>query len=65
MSVVNLGLLTREAFAVYLRHLTPGGIIACNITNDTLDLRPAWLMEALPRWLAEAVPEEPVRFLER
>lgn len=33
-------LLTREAFALYLEHLAPGGIIAVNITNRHLDLVP-------------------------
>jgi SAM-dependent methyltransferase len=31
-------LLTREAFALYLRKLTPGGIIAMNVSNRYLDL---------------------------
>ncbi|MBX3438562.1 MAG: fused MFS/spermidine synthase, partial [Planctomycetaceae bacterium] len=33
-------LLTREAFAEYLRHLTPEGIIAIHISNLHFDLRP-------------------------
>jgi hypothetical protein len=33
-------LLTREAFEVYLRHLTPGGLIAVHISNRHLDLTP-------------------------
>jgi SAM-dependent methyltransferase len=33
-------LLTREAFQLYLRHLKPGGVIAVNIANRHLDLRP-------------------------
>jgi protein-L-isoaspartate O-methyltransferase len=33
-------LLTREAFAVYLRHLAAGGVIAAHITNKYLDLAP-------------------------
>jgi hypothetical protein len=38
---VPVHLLTREAFAVYLRHLhTPTGILAIHITNAYLDLRP-------------------------
>ena len=31
-------LLTREALAVYLRHLAPNGILAVNVTNRALDL---------------------------
>lgn len=37
---VPVHLLTREAFALYLRHLKPGGVVAVNITNSHLDLRP-------------------------
>ena len=33
-------LLTREAFAVYERHLRPGGVIALHVTNRYLDLEP-------------------------
>ena len=33
-------LLTREAFAIYLRHLKPDGAIIVNISNRYLDLRP-------------------------
>jgi protein-L-isoaspartate O-methyltransferase len=36
-------LVTREAFAVYLRHLRPDGILAVNITNRQLDLAPVIL----------------------
>ena len=31
-------LLTAEAFDLYVQHLTPGGILALNITNFHLDL---------------------------
>ncbi len=33
-------LLTKEAFELYRRHLKPDGVIAANITNSHLDLRP-------------------------
>jgi SAM-dependent methyltransferase len=33
-------LLTREAMVTYVRHLKPGGILAVNISNRYLDLRP-------------------------
>ncbi len=33
-------LLTKEAFAIYLRHLRAGGVIAVNITNRHLNLAP-------------------------
>ncbi len=37
---VPVHLITREAFDVYLRHLKPGGILAVNISNRYLDLKP-------------------------
>lgn len=37
---VPVHLLTREAFAVYLRHLKPDGIIVVHITNHYLNLAP-------------------------
>jgi hypothetical protein len=35
-------LVTKEAFALYLEHLTPDGIIAAHITNLHLDLQPVF-----------------------
>jgi SAM-dependent methyltransferase len=37
---VPVHLLTREAFAIYLRHLKPGGVLSVNITNRYLNLEP-------------------------
>ncbi len=37
---VPVHLITREAFRTYFRHLKPDGILAVNITNNYLDLRP-------------------------
>jgi SAM-dependent methyltransferase len=37
---VPVHLITREAFRTYFRHLKPGGILAVNVTNSYLDLRP-------------------------
>jgi len=37
---VPVHLLTREAFALYLKHLAPDGILAVNISNRHLDLLP-------------------------
>ena len=37
---IPVHLLTREAFAVYLEHLAPGGVVAVNISNRHLDLTP-------------------------
>lgn len=44
---IPVHLLTREAMALYLRHLRPGGIIAVHISNRHLDLRP--VVEGLAR----------------
>ncbi len=37
---VPVHLITREAFELYFRRLKPGGILAVNITNKYLDLKP-------------------------
>lgn len=37
---VPVHLLTREAFAIYLKHLSPDGILAVNVSNRHLDLLP-------------------------
>jgi len=37
---IPVHLLTREAFAIYLRRLRPGGVIAVHISNRYLDLEP-------------------------
>jgi len=37
---IPVHLLTREAFAVYLRHLKPEGILAVHVSNQYLDLAP-------------------------
>lgn len=37
---VPIHLLTREAFALYFKHLKPDGVLAVHITNRFLDLRP-------------------------
>jgi hypothetical protein len=37
---IPVHLLTREAFALYRRHLAPGGVLAVHVTNRHLDLRP-------------------------
>jgi spermidine synthase len=44
---VPVHLITREAFRTYLRHLKPGGILAVNVSNKYLDLRP--VMERVAR----------------
>lgn len=37
---IPVHLITREAFEVYLQHLAPGGILAIDITNKHIDLKP-------------------------
>jgi SAM-dependent methyltransferase len=46
---IPVHLLTAEAFAVYFRHLQPGGILAVHISNRYLDLKPV-LKEAATRF---------------
>jgi hypothetical protein len=38
---IPVHLLTQEAFAVYLRHVEPSGVIAFHVSNQFLDLAPA------------------------
>lgn len=65
---VPVHLITREAFRAYRRHLRPGGILAVNITNRYLDLRP--VMAAAAREMGrvaveysyDAPEEEPMCF---
>jgi len=37
---IPVHLLTREAFALYFRHLQPGGVLAVHVSNTHLDLAP-------------------------
>ncbi len=37
---VPVHLITREALQIYFRHLKPGGLLALNVSNNYLDLRP-------------------------
>lgn len=39
---IPVHLVTKEAFALYLEHLAPGGVIAAHITNLHLDLQPVF-----------------------
>jgi hypothetical protein len=39
-------LLTAEAFALYRRHLAPGGVIAVNVTNSFVDIQPVVAQQA-------------------
>jgi len=48
---IPIHLLTREAFALYLEHLQPGGILALHITNYHFDFSP--VIRALARELGK------------
>lgn len=48
---IPVHLLTREALALYRRHLTPGGILAFHISNQYLDLAPVLARLAQPRMM--------------
>ncbi len=52
---IPVHLLTREAFALYLRHLAPGGYLAVHISNHYLDLQPVVRAAALDLGLAARV----------
>lgn len=43
---IPVHLLTREAFALYFRHLKPTGVLAVHVSNKYLELRPVVRMEA-------------------
>jgi SAM-dependent methyltransferase len=43
---IPVHLLTREAFALYFRHLQPGGVLAVHISNKYLDLEPVVALAA-------------------
>jgi len=45
---IPVHLLTKEAFALYLRHLKPSGILAVHVSNQFLDLAP--VVEQLARF---------------
>jgi SAM-dependent methyltransferase len=51
---IPVHLLTKEAVALYLRHLNPNGVLAFHVSNDFLDLAP------VVRQLADAVDYQAV-----
>ena len=58
---IPVHLLTRQAFATYLAHLRPGGVIAIHISNRYLDLQPVVERLAAEFGLATAcISDEPV-----
>ena len=42
MTSIPVHLVTKEAFALYLEHLAPNGVIAAHISNRHLDLQPVF-----------------------
>jgi spermidine synthase len=53
---IPMHLLTREALALYLRKLAPGGRLLFHISSRTLDLRPGWPALAAHAATCEALP---------
>ena len=50
-------LLTREAFTIYLQHLRPNGVVAINVSNRVLDLKPLiWSLAESMHLVAIMVP---------
>ena len=58
---IPVHLLTREALDLDLAHLAPGGIVAFNLSNRFLDLRPVARRLAAAGGLALALVEQPLR----
>ena len=56
---IPVHLVTREAFDIYLQNLSPDGLIAANISNSRLDLRPVFWQLAQYYDMAFAVIESP------
>ena len=56
---IPVHLLTREAFQVYLRHLSTNGVLAINISNRSLDLNPVITSLARLFGLAAVVVHDP------
>ena len=55
---IPVHLLTREALAIYLQHLAPGGVVAVHISNRYLDLQPVIAHLADDAGLAMAVIQD-------
>ena len=56
---IPVHLLTKEMFDIYLKHLAPGGILAVNISNRSVDLRPVlWQQAQYDRLKMVLIPGE-------
>ncbi|MEO6327049.1 MAG: fused MFS/spermidine synthase [Thermoanaerobaculia bacterium] len=58
---IPVHLLTLEAFALYQRHLAPGGLIAVHVSNKFLDLPPVVALAAKNRGLEARFVESPAQ----
>ena len=58
---IPVHLLTREAFALYLDKLAPGGLIAWHISNRNLDLAPVVAALLADAGLVACAPIRPTR----
>ncbi len=56
---IPVHLLTKEAFGLYLRHMTPSGILAVHISNQYLDLAPVVAQLAAAYGLESRVVHSP------
>jgi hypothetical protein len=61
---IPVHLLTREAFALYIGHLGPGGVLAVHVSNKYLDLQPVVRMQAdelgLPAMVVDTYDDDAV-----
>ena len=62
---IPVHLITREALALYVRKLRPGGVVAFHISNRYLDLRPVLVEVARDARLAGAVRDDNITAEER
>ncbi len=56
---IPIHLLTREAIALYRRHLAPGGVILYHVSNQYLDLAPEVALLAASQGMRAAVIQSP------
>ena len=56
---IPIHLLTREALALYRRHLAPGGILAFHISNRHVDLEPPIALLAASAGMEAAPRQQP------
>jgi predicted O-methyltransferase YrrM len=59
---IPIHLLTREAMALYQRHLAPGGVVAFHISNQYLDLAPEVALLATSANMQAKVVDSPANY---